>query len=95
VLTIPRWKTAEIISQVPQLGISGGGVLLPCPCPPDVEHIRPVGLVLECDGVILGQAVFAPEFCSKVGYPEFDETFALDEREDVLSLRARGQLKVS
>jgi hypothetical protein len=95
VLTIPRLKPTEIVSQVPQLGISGGGVLPSCPCPPDVEHVRPVGLVLECDGIILDQTVFAPGFCSKVGYSEFDEAFVLDEREDVFSLWARGQLRGS
>ena len=68
------------------MGIGHGDVLLSHPSPPDIQRIAPIMLVLERNCEIFDQTTLPPRLGPQIVYPEFDQTFGLDEGEDVFSL---------
>jgi hypothetical protein len=86
--TCARTEPAEVVSQVPQVGIGPRDGMLSHPSPPDIQRIAPIILVLERNSVIFDQTALSPRLCPQIVYPEFDQVFGLDEGEDVYSLQA-------
>ena len=61
-LTVKRGKPAQIVTQVPELEVAVGYVILPGACSPDVDPTFSARGVLEHQSVVLDQAVFVPGF---------------------------------
>lgn len=85
-LTAERGKSAEIVTQIPELEVTVGYVILPGACSPDVDSAFAIRGVREHQSVVLDQAVFIPGFGSEKTDAEFNQVFGFEDGKYVVCL---------
>ena len=85
-LTVERGKPAQIVTEIPELEVGVGYVILSGACSPDIDSTFSVREVPEHQSVELDQAVLIPDFRSQEVDAEFDQMFGFENGKYVVGL---------